>query len=87
MKEQIKLFITGFIQVFLTAMNIVFITNKSVLPLIITGFLISYIWTINVRRIAFGTHVDRIIYATGAAIGTYVGYMCANFIEITYLFK
>lgn len=79
MKEQIKLFITGFIQVFLTAMNIVFITGKEVFPLIITGFLISFVWTINVRKIAFGTHTDRIIYAFGAAIGTYIGYLSANY--------
>ncbi len=79
MKEQIKLFITGFIQVFLTAMNIVFITNKSITPLIITGFLISFVWTINVKKIAFGTNVDRVIYALGASIGTLCGYLSANY--------
>ncbi len=79
MKDNIKLFITGFIQVFLTAMNVVFITSKSVVPLIITGFLISLVWTINVKRIAFGTHSNRIVYATGAAIGTYIGYLAANY--------
>ncbi len=79
MKDNIKLFITGFIQVFLTAMNVVFITSKSVVPLIITGFLISFVWTINVKRIAFGTHTNRIIYALGAAIGTYIGYLAANY--------
>ncbi len=79
MKDNIKLFITGFIQVFLTAMNVVFITSKEIFPLIITGFLISFVWTINVKRIAFGTHTNRIIYALGAAIGTYIGYLAANY--------
>ncbi len=79
MKDNIRLFLTGFIQVFLTAMNVVFITNRSVIPLIITGFLISFVWTINVKRIAFGEHKDRFIYALGAALGTYFGYLSANY--------
>ena len=55
MKEQIKLFLTGFVQVFLVSMNIVFITNKQIIPLVITGFFISFTWTINVKKVAFGT--------------------------------
>lgn len=69
MKEQIKLFLTGFVQVFLVSMNIVFITNKQIIPLVITGFFISFTWTINVKKVAFGTMLDRIIYSIGAASG------------------
>lgn len=79
MKEQLKLFLTGFVQVFLVSMNIVFITNKQILPLVITGFFISFTWTINVKKVAFGTMMDRVIYSFGAASGTFVGYLAANY--------
>lgn len=79
MKEQIKLFLTGFVQVFLVSMNIVFITNKQIFPLVITGFFISFTWTINVKKVAFGTMLDRIIYSIGAASGTGMGYLAANY--------
>lgn len=73
-----KLFLTAFIQVALVSMNVVFISKGYIIPMILTGFGISFTWTFNVKKIAFGSNTDRIIYAFGAATGTAVGYFLAN---------
>lgn len=46
----------------------------------VVGFLISYVWTWNVKKVAFGTHRDRIVYALGAGIGTLLGLGIASLI-------
>lgn len=73
MKESVKLFATGFTQVLLVAINTFQIAHEKWLGCIIVGFLISYIWTWNVKKVAFGTHLDRVIYAGGASAGTIAG--------------
>lgn len=73
-----KLFITAFIQVALVSMNVVFISKGYIIPMVLTGFGISFTWTFNVKKIAFGNNIDRIIYAFGAASGTLAGYFLAN---------
>jgi hypothetical protein len=40
---------------------------------ILTGFLISFFWTLNVSRIAVSTMKERIIYSTGAMTGSILG--------------
>jgi Na+-translocating ferredoxin:NAD+ oxidoreductase RnfA subunit len=66
------------------AMNTVFISKSMFIPMIITGFFISIIWTLNVKKVAFGEWVDRVVYALGASVGTAAGFIVANFIrEIT----
>jgi len=55
-------------------MNIVFITYHNLIAMTITGFAISIIWTFNVKKVAFGSLIDRIVYASGAAAGTLIGY-------------
>lgn len=80
-KSNIGLFLTAFAQVTLVAMNVVFIHKDKVIALIITGFLISLIWTLNVKRVAFGGWKDRFIYAGGAGLGTLFGYYASNLIS------
>jgi hypothetical protein len=58
----------------LVSMNIVFITYHNLITMTITGFAISVIWTFNVKKVAFGSLIDRIVYASGAAAGTLIGY-------------
>jgi hypothetical protein len=83
MKTRFYLFLTALIQVMLVSMNVIFITYHHVLAMTLTGFSISLIWTFNVKKVAFGSTVDRIIYASGAAAGTLLGYFISrNFIEI-----
>jgi hypothetical protein len=76
-----NLFLTGFLQVFLVAMNTVFVSSGLVLPMLITGFLISLVWSWNIKKIAFSTIKDRILYSSGAATGTFCGYFLATFIK------
>lgn len=85
MKDKIKLFTTAFLQVTFVSMNVVFISKNLVLPMILTGFLISFLWSSNVRKIAFGGMRDRIYYASGAAIGTYFGYVISHLILTIWL--
>ncbi len=80
MKDRILLFITALSQVTFVAMNVLFISKGLIVPMLVTGFLISFIWTLNVKKIAFGTIIDRVIYATGAMIGTGLGYFLANYL-------
>jgi hypothetical protein len=77
-QSKIKLFLTGFAQVIFVAGNTVFISESELLPNFITGFMISLIWTYNVKKIAFGSNGDRFAYATGAAIGSVAGSIIAH---------
>lgn len=73
-----RLAFTGFLQVVFVAMNTVFITRRAWVALVVTSFCISFLWSSNVRRIAFGDMLDRITYAVGAALGCAVGVLTAG---------
>jgi len=77
---QLEVFLTALLQVTLVAMNTVLISRGKVIPMLITGFGISFVWTFNVKKIAFGGLNDRIYYATGAMVGTGVGYEIAEYL-------
>jgi hypothetical protein len=80
MKNNLILFVTALSQVSLVAANVIFISRGNVPCMLVTGFLISLIWTLNVKRIAFSTISERIIYATGAMVGTGLGYYVTKFL-------
>jgi hypothetical protein len=80
-RNLVELFITGFLQVMFIAMNTVFISKAILIPMVITGFIISIIWTLNVKKVAFGEWLDRIVYALGASVGTAIGFLVANYIK------
>ena len=71
--SQSLLFITGFTQVYFVAVNTYFISKGLYLGVLIAAFLISIIWSFNVKKIAFGTIKDRLIYSFGASIGSVAG--------------
>lgn len=73
-----KLAITGFVQVVFVAMNTVFIAHYELLANFLTGFAISFIWTWNVKRVAFGDNGDRWAYSVGAAVGSVTGTVIAG---------
>ena len=73
-----KLLFTGFIQVFFVAVNTVFLSESLYLGVLIAAFLISMVWSWNVKRIVFGTFTDRIVYSIGAAIGSCSGLFIAK---------
>lgn len=68
-----NLFITGFLQVFFVALNTWLITQKNFIGVLIVSFLISFIWSFNVKKVAFGSINDRVIYSLGASIGGLTG--------------
>lgn len=79
MKSKILLFTTAMLQTTFVAMNVVFISKELIIPMLITGFCISLVWTMNVTRIAFSSWRDRIIYSTGAATGGGIGFYLSHY--------
>lgn len=72
---QMKLFTTGFIQVFFVAINTYLISKGIYLGVFICGFMISLVWSWNIKRIVIGNMSDRIYYSLGAASGSVIGLM------------
>ncbi len=68
-----KIFITGFLQVFFVAINTFFISKQFLVGSFVSACLINLIWTYNVKKVAFGENRERYIYALGAGIGSLSG--------------
>jgi hypothetical protein len=75
-----KLFSTGFLQVAFVSANVHFISTGNYTAMAFTGFSISYIWTLNVKRVAISDNIDRIIYSLGAMSGGLFGVMASKLI-------
>lgn len=75
--SRLKLLGTGFLQVIFVAANTVFISRFELAGNAVTALLISYIWSWNVKRVAFGDEGDRWAYAIGACVGSVSGTFCA----------
>lgn len=78
MSARLRLAGTGFLQVIFVASNTVFIAHYQLLSNLITAFLISWVWTFNVKKVAFGDNLDRWFYAVGAALGSVAGNVIAT---------
>ena len=76
-----KLFTSGFLQVFFVAMNTFFIHKEFYIGVFVCSFLISWLWSMNVKKIAFGNNKDRFIYASGAAVGSIFGLIVASCVK------
>ena len=81
MVRHLIIFSTGFAQVFLVAANTYFISRTTWVGIGVCGFGISYLWTINVRKVSIGAKSEQIVYATGAMIGGLCGVYIAKFIK------
>jgi len=68
-----KLFLTGFIQVFFVAVNTYLISKAIYEGVFVIGTLISFIWSFNVQKIVFGTIKDKVWYSLGAGSGSLIG--------------
>jgi len=77
MKNHFSIFFTGFCQVLLVSANIFFISRLIWIGIAVCGFGISYIWTINVRKVVFGNKVEQLLYSTGAMFGGLSGVLLA----------
>ena len=71
--QNIKLLLSGFLQVYFVAINTVFLAKWFTVGVAFVGFMISFVWSFNVKRIAFGGMRDKLIYSTGAAVGSVLG--------------
>jgi len=78
------LFLTSMLQVILVASNVIFISSGMILPMCITGFSISYIWALNVKKITSGNGKEKFAYALGAMVGTVLGYYTASYLQKIY---
>ncbi len=67
-------FAKGFIQVFFIVINTYMVSCGSLFGVFITSFGTSLIWSMNVKSIAAGNYVTRLVYASGAAIGSVAGF-------------
>lgn len=68
-----RLFLTGFLQVFFVAINTYFLAQRFYTGVLCASFAISLVWSFNVKKVAFGSIRDRFVYALGAAFGSVVG--------------
>lgn len=80
MKLWIKLFITGFLQVYFVAINTVFLSKEIYIGVFFAAFMISMIWSWNIKKVAFGSFYDRIAYSLGATAGSMLGLYTCSFI-------
>lgn len=78
LKPLLILFGTGWIQLVLIALNTWQIAHDKYLGVFLAGVLISFVWTINVKRVAFGGWPERVSYALGAGIGSLCGLLGAK---------
>lgn len=76
--NQIKLFARAILHVTLIALNTYQLANQHYVGGIIVGFLISLVWTFNVKSAAYGSLNDKLIYSSGAAIGTAIGLLIST---------
>ena len=67
------LFFTAYLQVLLVSANTYFISRVSWIGIAICSFGISYVWTMNVKRISVSSFADRMAYASGAMLGGLTG--------------
>ena len=80
MKNSLQLFITGFVQVFFVAINTYFLSKEVYLGVVFASFAISMVWSFNIKKLAFGSKTDRVIYALGATLGSVMGLFTSTLI-------
>lgn len=78
------LFFSGFMQVFSIAINTYCISKEIWLFMVPSGFLISFLWTYNVKKISLGNMKDRLLYTLGAVMGNIVGVLLIKFLYGVY---
>ena len=77
---KLKHFLLAYTQVLFVSLNTIFLAKNNPSMVFICAFLISYIWTHNVKKIAFGNELDKLIYALGAALGSLSGLIISHYL-------
>jgi len=78
MKTKIKNFSLGVLQVALVSSQTYIISKTRYDLIALFGFMISLVWSFNVKSVAFGSNWDRVAYALGASTGSVLGVMLAQ---------
>lgn len=73
-----QIFKTSFTQVFLVAINTIFLSKGYILGIATASFLISWFWVTNVKKANIATKIDQFIYSVGAMSGGLCGYFFAK---------
>ena len=73
-----KIFITGFTQVFLIAINTYLISKEFLFGVFMSTFAINIVWSYNVKKMSIGTTKERILYSLGASFGAVCGLSIAK---------
>lgn len=81
MNNSIKLFLGALLQVSLVAMNVSCISKRYWIGMLISSWMLSFLWCYNVGRISISNTHNKVIYATGAMIGTVLGVYIVAFFE------
>ena len=71
--SKLRLPLTGFVHVYFVSVNTYFLAHEMYAGVLIAAFIISLVWSFNVKKVAFGTWPDRLMYACGAAVGSVAG--------------
>lgn len=80
-KSNLQLFGTGLLQVFFVAINTVFLSKSLYLGVGLAAFMISMVWSYNVKKVVFGTITDRVAYAAGASAGSLLGLLTSEYLS------
>ena len=81
MKALLFLFFTGYIQIALVAFNTWQIAHQKWISAMFVSFIISVVWTFNVKSIAIGKWAERIVYSLGCALGCGSGILMAKILH------
>ena len=71
--NNLKLFLSAMLQIFLVSTNTYLVANGFMISAGIIGFLLSWVWSWNIKRIAISSNTERFIYCLGAGMGTTLG--------------
>jgi hypothetical protein len=75
-----KNFLLAYVQVLFVSLNTIFLAKNNPTMVFLCAFLISYIWSHNVKKVALGSEVDKIIYALGASLGSVSGLLISKYL-------
>lgn len=68
-----KLAVTAFLQVFFVGANTYCVVNLEWAGMLFCGFMISWMWSSNVKKMSMHTTTDRLVYSLSAMLGGTTG--------------
>lgn len=73
---------SGFFQVYFVAISAYCIANLIWVGIWISGFIISFLWTVNVSKVKAATRSERIVYSASAATGSIMGVITMEILKL-----